>query len=305
MKTYLTIDVGGTYTKSALMGADGALLRRYDRVPTAQGSEADFLSMLTGLVRRAQGESALDGAALSAPGMIDSTQGIMHTGGSLFVIDQMPVARLLTAETGIAVSVENDAHCAALAEVWQGTLRGCRSGVVMLLGTAVGGAILMDGKLRRGAHGLAGEFSYVMTDVQECMQRHHLLAEQGGVPALMALASRRMGCPEAALTGEIVFQRANAGDLSALTALREYASRLAVQILNLHVMLDPEKFALGGGVSEQPLLLTLIDEALHRIAQVYPHPLPLPQVEACRFHNDANLLGALYHHITLTKAREG
>lgn len=117
MKTYLTIDVGGTYTKSALMGADGALLRRYDRVPTAQGSEADFLTMLTGLVRRAQGESALDGAALSAPGMIDSAQGIMHTGGSLFVIDQMPVARLLTAETGIAVSVENDAHCAALAEV--------------------------------------------------------------------------------------------------------------------------------------------------------------------------------------------
>lgn len=55
-------------------------------------------------------------------------------------------------------------------------------------------------------------------------------------------------------------------------------------------------------MSAQPLLLTLVNEAIRRIAQVYPHALPLPTVEACRFRNDANLLGALYHHMTLTGA---
>lgn len=98
-------------------------------------------------------------------------------------------------------------------------------------GNLLGGAILLGGKLLRGAQGLAGEFSYVMTSTQECMERHHLLAEQCGVPALIELASAHLGMPESTLTGEIIFQCAQAGDTSALTALREYAAQLAVQIL--------------------------------------------------------------------------
>lgn len=304
MKTYLTIDVGGTYTKSALMDENGRMLQRYEKIFTAKESEQAFLTMLRRLIRTVQQETRFDGVALSAPGMIDSANGIMRTGGSIFVIDHLPVVELLSAETGVMVSVENDARCAALAEVWQGALHGCRSGVVMILGTAVGGAILVDGKLLHGAHGMAGEFSYVMTQAEACMQRQYLLAEQGGVPALIALASERLGSPADTLTGEAIFQRAEAGEIAALDALRAYASRLAVQMLNLQVVLDPEKIAVGGGVSERPLLLHLIDEELRRIAQVYPHPLPLPQVEACCFRNDANLLGALYHHIMQAKERE-
>lgn len=250
MKTYLTMDVGGTYTKYALMDEAGNLLRRYEKIPTEKGSEHAFVAMLLGQIKAAQQGNSLDGVALSAPGLIDSEKGVMHTGGSIFVIDHLPVAELLTAQTGVAVSVENDARCAALAEVWQGVLRGCRSGVVMLLGTAVGGAILLDGKLLHGAHGMAGELSYVMTNARDCMQRHQLLAEQGGVPALNELAAVHLGLPETELTGEIIFQRATAGDEAALAAIREYASRLAVQIMNLQVVLDPEKFAVGGGVSE-------------------------------------------------------
>ena len=74
-----------------------------------------------------------------------------------------------------------------------------------------------------------------------------------------------------------------------------------MQISNYQFIVDPERIAIGGGISAQPVLLELIKEALKELNTVFPYPIPLPDVVTCRFYNDSNLIGALYVHL---KSRE-
>lgn len=107
--------------------------------------------------------------------------------------------------------------------------------------------------------------------------------------------------PEGSLDGEKIFAMANQGDGETMEVLRQYCRHLAVQISNCQFVIDPEKIAIGGGISAQPILLELIKEALKELNSVFPYSLPIPEVVNCRFFNDSNLIGALYVHL---KSRE-
>ena len=109
------------------------------------------------------------------------------------------------------------------------------------------------------------------------------------------------GIPVEELNGEKAFSLANQGNEKALAGIRNHAKKLAIHIHNCQYMFDPEKIAVGGGISEQPLLLQLIREELAKINGMYPWTLPVPEVTSCRFYNDANLIGAVYVHM---KAKE-
>ena len=86
---------------------------------------------------------------------------------------------------------------------------------------------------------------------------------------------------------------ANEGNEAALEALRLFARRVAAQAINCQFMFDPEKIAIGGGISAQPLLLQYVKEELPKIVDIYPQKMPLPDVTVCKFFNDSNLIGAL------------
>lgn len=90
-----------------------------------------------------------------------------------------------------------------------------------------------------------------------------------------------------------MFDAVNCGDEDGLAALDSYAHQLAVQIFNLQTILDPERFVIGGGISAQPALLDSIRENLRRMYAVCPYEVPHAEVVACKFQNDANLVGAL------------
>ena len=212
-----------------LMVCDGArwhLLCRFEKVATEKESQERFLYLLKRQIESAnayvmaQGQEGLAGVAISAPGRIDSENGVMHTGGSNFAIDHLRVKDLPEEMLHLPVTVENDARCAALAESWQGALQGCRMGVTFIIGTGIGGGIVYQGQVLHGTHLLAGEFSYLMTNAAEWQQRHQLLAEQGGVPALIETAARVTGADPARLNGEIIFQRAENGDSQYRAAMR-------------------------------------------------------------------------------------
>ena len=97
--------------------------------------------------------------------------------------------------------------------------------------------------------------------------------------------------------GEKLFGMAAEGNETALACAGNYARQIAVQIMNLQFMLDPERIAIGGGVSAEKILITLIKEEIEKLIKVYPHPVPLPEITTCRFYNDSNLIGALYSHL--------
>lgn len=291
---YLVIDIGGTFTKYALMDEEADILYK-DKRPTAKDSQEHFVDMLVHIYEEI-GEP-VGGIAISSAGVIEPEEGIMHNAGTILCVHELPIARLLKERWGVPVTVENDARAAALAELWKGSLGECQNAMVMICGTAVGGAVICSRQLIRGSHRMAGEFSYLLTDAYDTADSAKTFAGSCGVPALLRMAEERKGMSQGRLDGEQVFALAEAGDGDMLGCIREYARRLAVQILNMHFVFDPERIAVGGGISRQPLLLTCIREALKELTRVYPHEVPLPEVVSCAFYNDANLIGALYAYL--------
>ena len=293
---YLSIDVGGTFIKYAVI-TDECMIQEKNKIPTPQEDFEEFISLLVGLYKRVSKNCRVEGIALSMPGIIDSKKGFMYTGGSLGYIENVNIVELLQNKTGVPVTVENDAKCAAVAELWKGALKDCDNAVVLVCGTAVGGAVIRNREVVSGKHFMAGEFSYILTDSKEEYTMANCLAETAGASSLIKSVSEETGIPAEELSGEKAFSMANQGDERALEGIRRHAKKLAVQIHNYQYIFDPEKFAIGGGISEQPLLLQLIKEELKKINDMFPWTLPVPEVTTCQFYNDANLIGAVYVHI--------
>lgn len=291
---YLAIDVGGTFTKYAIITDECQILEK-DKIPTVKEPLEDFIFSLVNIFRKY--EKCVDGIALSMPGIIDSETGFMYTGGNLACITNLNIIEILENQCGVPVSVENDAKCAALAEVWKGTLMDCKDAIVIVCGTGVGGAIIHDRKVLRGAHNMAGEFSYIMTDALPEYDLDNSLAGNTSVNCMLKFVANRTGIPLEELDGEKAFSMANCGDENAIAGIREYVKHLAIQINNYQFFFDPEKIVIGGGISVQPLFLQMIKEELRKINAVYPWELPVAEVEVCKFFNDANLIGAVYVHM--------
>lgn len=293
---YLAIDVGGTFIKYAVI-TDECDIKEKSKIPTPQEGLEEFLQALIGIYKMISESCKVEGIALSMPGIIDSKKGFMYTGGSLGFINNLNIVEALQNRTGVPVTVENDAKCAAIAEIWKGALEDCENAVVIVCGTAIGGAVIRNREVVSGKNFMAGEFSYIMTDSKGEYKMSNCLAETAGAAALLKSVSEETGIPVEELTGEKAFSMANQGDAKAIEGIRRHAKKLAVQIHNYQYMFDPERIAIGGGISEQPLLLQLIKEELVKINGIFPWTLPIPEVTTCKFFNDANLIGAVYVHM--------
>ena len=189
---------------------------------------------------------------------------------------------------------------AAIAELQLGALKGCTNGAVFVIGTGVGGGLVINGQLVRGIHCTAGEYSFVNTNADDWQNADKTMALQCSVTNLLRWYRARKNLPEdAPLNGRIFFEAANAGEPEALEVLERFCKAVAVQIYNLTVLLDVEKVAIGGGISKQPLLL----DSLRRVyAGLFasrgdsPYMIGLPRTEIvpCHFSSEANQVGALY-----------
>ena len=206
------------------------------------------------------------------------------------------------------MTIENDGKCAALAEKWKGSLKDCRNGAVVVLGTGVGGGIIIDHKLYRGGHFTAGEYSYILTDQKQSEEAKGYWGMANGAETLAQKAAFYTGEDPEKLDGIQIFDRANKGEEAVLKALKEFTDTLAVQIYNLNVILDLDVVAIGGGISKQPLLLEYLNRSMnelmehHPIRKITPY-VPKPEITNCKFYNDANLIGALYHYGVLKEGR--
>ncbi len=293
---YLAIDVGGTFIKYAIITKECKIVIK-DKKPTVLGPLDAFIESLAGIYETLKEDYDIAGIALSMPGMIDSKQGFMYTGGNIKCITNLNIVELMELRCGIPVTVENDAKCAAFAELWQGALKDCQNAIVVVCGTGVGGAVIRNREVLNGIHFLAGEFSYILTESDEDYHLKNCLADNTGIQAMIRYVSEETGVPEDELNGEKAFFMANCGDEKAIKGIRRYVKHLAVQIHNYQYILDPERFAIGGGISVQPMFLQLIKEELKKINEIFPWTLPSPEVVVCKYFNDANLIGAVYVHL--------
>ena len=297
----MVFDVGGTEIKYSVMDEQ---LNRADAgsVPTPDDTQEHFLATLEALYRPHAAE--VDGIAMSLPGFIDAEHGVVRGGGapSLLYNIGTPVGPLLSARCGCRGFLENDGKGA---ELQQGARKGCTNGAVFVIGTGVGGGLVINGQLVRGIHCTAGEYSYLHTNADDWRNGDKTVALQCSVTNLLRWYRARKNLPEdAPLNGRIFFEAANAGEPEALEVLEAFCMAVDVQIYNLSVLLDLEKVAIGGGISGQPLLIETLDRVYeekilkgHPFSEEQARSLPRPEIVPCAFHNEANQIGALVSYL--------
>ncbi|KQY94351.1 ROK family transcriptional regulator [Paenibacillus sp. Root52] len=289
---YLVIDIGGTFVKYALMDSGGEISYK-DKSPVGKASLQEMLTGLYAIIDK-QDLSDIKGIAISCPGTVDVSTGVIYHGGSFPFLHEVNLAQLIRDRYGKEVSIENDGKCAALAELWLGSVKHAQSSIVMVLGTAVGAGIIVDGKLMRGVNLSAGEVSYVMSHVNSITGEANFFGLDCSAVAMVQKIGE-MKQLEDPSDGEAVFNMINAGDLEANQVFDEYCLMVAAQIMNLQYILDPELFAIGGGISAQPLLIERLQQAIEKIKRINPLHMAHPIITPCTFRSDANLYGALYN----------
>ena len=284
----LVTDIGGTFIKYAVMDQDMNMITR-GKVPTPkEGSQA----LVEALGQLYDESGSVDGIAICLPGIIDSDNGYVMMGGALRYNDGVALRDALYERTRARIYMENDAKCAAMAEAAAGSLADVKDGLVIIFGTMIGGGIIKDGALWRGRHFSAGEVSYISTDRRTQPERETVWGNRCSVLALCRLYAEEKGLEEEAVNGEMVFEAVAAGDPAAIRSLDTYTKEIAVQLFNLQTVLDPEKIAIGGGISAQPVLIEYIRKHLAGFYESFPYPITRGEIVPCRFLNDANLYGA-------------
>ncbi len=297
MSQYLGIDVGGSAIKYSLLTEKGEILEKGD-VPTPTHDVEAFVEAVGGIYDRYAGK--VEAMAMSAPGRIDSNRGYFYTGGALSFAVDFDMQAALEKRIPIPFSIENDGKCAGLAELWVGSLKGYRSGSIIVLGSGIGGAIILDGKLVRGETFAAGEYSGISTRWDLPQEGFaNVWAMQNSTNGLVMAYAKEIGKEPQELNGRIFFDAVNAGDETANRVLRTFCAQLVTGIYSLQIILDVQRFCIGGGISKQPKLMEYIQEELDKCFDAMPAfcPAHKPEVVTCTSGNDANMIGALYHYL--------
>jgi glucokinase len=246
---YLGIDVGGTNSKLAVVEAsdgDRPELLATVTLPTGAGDPGEVIGRLAEAgARLVAGHGPVAAAGVGVPGLFDEA-----SGRAVFLPNLPPawagreVAGPLAGRLGVPVALINDARSFTLAESRMGAAAGCSTVICLTLGTGVGGGVVVDGRLRFGPHGRAGELGHQVIDPAGppcgCGNRGCVEAFAAG-----AALSRLGGQP----SPQAVFAAAAAGEERARAAVEAVAGRLAVGIANLVTVLWPERVVVGGGVA--------------------------------------------------------
>jgi predicted NBD/HSP70 family sugar kinase len=295
---YAVVDVGGTFIKYAVMTAEGEFLQK-GKIPTETQDLNLFLESIANIYREAAADQGdIAGVALSMPGFLDVETGYAYNGGGVRCVKEINLIEALRERIPVPVTMENDARCAALAELWHGNLAGCRNAAAVILGTGVGGGIIVNGEILRGKHFVAGELSYFMLeDMGVEFDGKTIAARAASARGLVSMVAEAKGIPEEELDGVKVFRMIDDGDAAVREILWKFAGNVARLICNIQIIIDPERVVVGGGISTQPLLIEMIRDQARNMMKLFSWTeLPVPDIVPCKFFNDSNLIGALYSH---------
>src|SRR6185312_1040372 len=245
------IDLGGSKIEAALFDRAGTVLDRR-RIATPSGDYAATVAAIAGLVATIESKAGLRATVgIGIPGTIAARTGLVKNANSICLIGR-PLGRDVMAALDREVRFANDANCFALSEATDGAAGGCAAVFGAILGTGVGGGIVIDGRIVTGVNAIGGEWG------------HNPLPWPGPdeLPGPPCYCGRR-GCIETflsgpglaadhggGLTGPEIVGAASAGNAAAQASLARYAERLARALASVINILDPEAIVLGGGLSQ-------------------------------------------------------
>ena len=272
---FIGIDIGGTKTFGVAVNEGGDLLEER-LLPTPQGA-AELIgttsSMYFELSERVAQSSPerfeVLGLGIGIAGLVD-IDGKLRRAPKLVEVDGLDIGPILKSKLGVPVYVDNDVNCAALAELSDGVAASANNSLLVTLGTGIGGALIVDGRIHRGAFGMAGEPGHMIVDPrglicacgkQGCWEAYasaaglkNLAIDRAKNGRLQQINDKVQGDLNE-IASEDITQAARRGDIQAVELIDDFAYWIALGLTNCAALLDPELIIIGGGlVAEWDLL---------------------------------------------------
>ncbi|OPL08699.1 MAG: hypothetical protein AVO33_08965 [delta proteobacterium ML8_F1] len=286
MGRVLGIDLGGTSVKYGILHEDRIISRGV--VPTEiEKGTPQLIEKLKGIIRSGENVSAV---GIGVPGIVDETQKFIYECKNLFW-KEIPLARWLEEATGVEVFLDNDANLAALAEQQAGLLKGINNGILLTLGTGVGGGVILGGALYRGSHGLGFEVGHMRIGYEgiPCTcGRQDCFEVYSSATALVRHYNERAPLP--VREAREIFDGYQKKDPLGIQSMDWYLDHLADGVVNLINLFDPQRIVFAGGVS---LGLNLVlGELEKRVEQrKFTKALPRAELMISSLENDAGIYG--------------
>ena len=291
------IDLGGTHIKYGIYDHNGEEILLQQTPTEAKRGGKYIVDKLTSISHELMGKENISGIAISSAGQIDANRGEV-----IFATDNIPhftgfnLKKVISESTGLKVSVENDVNCAALGEHWKGVAKQSNHFFCLTLGTGIGGAVFLDGKLYHGANFGAGEIGHMtlFPNGKMCTCGSKGCFEQyASSSALQELINMNLddhvSLPE-------FFDRVKSGDREFKQILGNWIDNLTTGLRSIVHMLNPELVVIGGGISAQGQFLEQeIEQSL--MEKIMPNYRTHLQIKCARNGNNANLLGAVKHFL--------
>lgn len=305
MSLTVGVDVGGTKILAGVLDQQGQVYEEL-RVTSPATDVAAIVSAIVGLVTELSTRHQIEAVGVGAAGYVNRARSTVMFAPNIAWRD-VDLRAAIESATGIATVIENDANAAAWGEFVHGAAVDVDSSLMVTVGTGIGGGIVLDGALQRGAFGVAAEIGHLRVQPRgllcgcgnlgcfevyasgTALVRYAREAAQAGrASALLA----RAGGDVSAITGPLVTEAARAGDAAAVQVFDEVGQWLGEGIASLVDVLDPAMVVIGGGVSEAGALLFDPAQAAFRAQLSGRGHRPEAELRLATLGNRAGLIGA-------------
>jgi glucokinase len=252
------VDLGGTHLRVALVDDTGTILHQLKQeTPKGDSAECIIGALVSAAQKWSPDQHSIVAASIMVPGAVDSEKAVVVQAPNLPSLVNFGLKAELEQRLGWPVLLENDANAAAVGEMWLGAARGCQDVISVTLGTGVGGGVILDGKLWRGAHGSAGEIGHTTVDPFSGLKckcgNTGCLELFASATAIVRMTRESLSLfPESVLhAGELsavkVYEAGRNGDELALAVFRRFGMYLGIGLANLINLIDPQVIVLAGG----------------------------------------------------------
>ncbi len=311
-KLYIGVDLGGTNIAAGIVNQKGEILFKKTIKTHLPKPESVIEKKICLLCEELCKENGLvlgkdvNFIGIGSPGNVDVDTGVVGFNVNFGYIDWHLKEKIQNQFCNIAVSVENDANCAIIAEVMAGCAKGCRHAAILTLGTGVGAGVIVDGKVLHGYNQSAAEIGHMVISAggrqcncgrKGCFERYcsatALIEDTKNAMAANKNSKIWEVCEDIELvTAKTVFDASEKGDKTAKEIIDNYINYLACGVVNVVNIFQPEVLCLGGGVANQgEVLLKPIREYLDR-EDYARHLAKRVKIKTAELKNDAGIIGA-------------
>mgnify|MGYP006180351671 FL=1 len=299
------IDIGGTKISAGVVDSSGNLIDS-SRCSTPTEGGKELISSVINLIKEFNKKYEIKGIGISIAALISSDYGTIVGAPNIANLSKLNFVNEIKEEFELPIIIENDANAAMWAEFKFGNAKGLNPVMFFIIGTGVGGGLVIDGKLFKGATGIGAEFGHMCVvpngllcgcGSRGCIEQY---ASGGALiryanEALLANADKSeevLSFGAGKLTGTGLAKAAQAGNELALAAFNKQADWLGLACASYSLIIDPQAIIIGGGVADAgELFLAPVRAAMRKYMPFAESHVP-PKIIAAKFGNDAGLIGA-------------